>query len=249
MTPHAGIVARGLERRFGDLVAVSALDLSVAPGEVVGLLGPNGAGKTTTLRMLATLLKPTAGEAWVGEHSVSTAAIAVRRRLGYLTGDTGLYARLTPEEVLRYFGRLHGMSEAAIDTAIEREVEALGIGSFRHRRCDALSTGQRQRVSIARAFLHDPPVLVLDEPTSGLDIVAARDVLAIFRRAADAGKAVLLSTHVMAEVELICDRAVVLHEGTVRAVGTLAELQRTSGATTLTQSFFDLLFAADEEGA
>ena len=241
MKLHRGIHARALSRSYGELVALAGLDLSVAPGEVVGLLGPNGAGKTTALQMLATLLRPTSGDATVGGHSITSAPLGVRSCLGYLTGDTGLYGRLTPEELLRYFGELHGMASDTLSLAIDREVQALGIAPFRHRRCDALSTGQKQRVSIARAFLHDPPVLILDEPTSGLDIVAARDVLAVFRAAADAGKAVLLSTHVMAEVELICDRAIILHEGIVRAEGSLEALCEASGAATLSQGFFKLL--------
>ena len=244
MSAQGGIRARGLRRSYGELVALRGLDLEVSPGEVVGLLGPNGAGKTTALRMLATLLRPSGGDAQVNGHSIVSAPLDVRASLGYLTGDTGLYARLSPEELLLYFGRLHDMEERALSEAVEREISALGIEPFRHRRCEALSTGQKQRVSIARAFLHDPPVLILDEPTSGLDIVAARDVLAIFRAAADAGKAVLLSTHVMAEVELICDRAVILHEGVVRASGSLEELTHASGAATLSQGFFKLLGAA-----
>ena len=244
MKSTPGISARGLRRCYGALVAVDALDMDVAPGEVVGLLGPNGAGKTTALRMLATLLRPDGGVASVGGCDVAKEPLAVRKSLGYLTGDTGLYGRLTPEELLRYFGRLHGMDDKALSEAIEREVHRLGIEPFRRRRCEALSTWQKQRVSIARAFLHDPSVLILDEPTSGLDIVAARDVLAIFRAAADEGKAVLLSTHVMAEVELICDRAVILHEGVVRAEGTLQALTEVSGASTLSQGFFALLGGA-----
>ncbi len=243
-TPREGIHARGLGRSFGSVVALEALDLVVQPGEVVGLLGPNGAGKTTAMRMLATLLNPHRGRAWVAGHDVVAEPLEVRRRLGYLTGDTGLYGRLTPTEVLRYFGRLHGLEAAALEERIERLVELLGIGPYRERRCETLSTGQKQRVSIGRAVVHDPPVLVLDEPTSGLDILAARDILELFRGEADRGKAVVLSTHILAEVELICDRATIIHEGRVRAEGTLEELLERSGASTLGQGFLCLLEAA-----
>lgn len=217
------------------------LDLDVAAGEVVGLLGPNGAGKTTTLRMLATLLTPTSGAATVAGYDVQAAPLEVRRRLGYLTGDTGLYGRLTPREVLRYFGQLHGMAPAPLAARIDELVALLGIGGYADRRCETLSTGQKQRVSIARAVLHDPAVLILDEPTSGLDILAARDILRFFRAQADAGKAVLLSTHILAEVELICDRAAIIHKARVRHIGSLAELQARGGSDTLAAGFFHLL--------
>lgn len=212
---------------------------------VVGLLGPNGAGKTTTLRMLATLLRPTEGTASVAGFDVATQPLEVRRSVGYLTGDTGLYGRLTPLEVLRYFGDLHGMAASETKRRSAELVERLGIGEFATRRCEALSTGQRQRVSIARAFLHDPAVLILDEPTSGLDILAAREILQLFREEATRGKAVLLSTHILAEVELLCDRATIIHRGSVRAEGSLAELAAISGAATLGQGFFQLLGEVD----
>ena len=237
----SGIVAKGLTRHFGSLVAVDDLYLAVRPGEVVGLLGPNGAGKTTTLRMLATLLSPTSGTATVAGHDVVAAQTDVRRSLGYLTGDTGLYGRLTPREVLDYFGQLHGMDGRTIADRTAELADTLGLGDFVDRRCEQLSTGQKQRTSIARALLHDPSVLILDEPTSGLDILAARDILQHFRAVADQGKSVLLSTHIMAEVELICDRAAIIHNGTVRAEGRLEELQAQSGAPSLSQGFLALL--------
>ncbi len=241
MLASKGIHASGLTRAFGDLVAVDSLDLRVDPASVVGLLGPNGAGKTTALRMLATLLRPTGVRASVAGFDVQLEALKVSASVGYLTGDTGLYGRLTPIEVLRYFGQLHAMSEDAIAARSEALVDRLGIGSFRGRRCEALSTGQRQRVSIARAFLHDPPVLILDEPTSGLDILAAREILQLFREEADRGKTVLLSTHILEEVELLCDRATIIHQGCERAAGTLAELAELGRAPTLGQGFFNLL--------
>jgi len=236
-----GVVAHGLTRRYGDLLAADDVSFTVAPGEVMGLLGPNGAGKTTTLRMLATLLTPSSGEATVAGHDIMKAPLEVRRRLGYLTGDTGLYGRLNAREILRFFGQLHGWPRDRIAARTDVVIDLLGIGEFAGRRTENLSTGQKQRISIARAVFVDPPVLILDEPTSGLDILAARDILAFFRSAADEGKAVLISTHIMAEVELICDRAAIIHEGKVRCQGTLDELRDLGGESSLSAGFFRLL--------
>jgi len=242
---HEGIVVAGLSRSFADLDAVKNVSFAVQPGEVLGLLGPNGAGKTTTLRMLATLLQPSSGEATVAGFDVRHFRQEVRTNVGYLTGDTGLYNRLSPREVLAYFGELHSMSADAVAERIEELRELLGLGGFLDKRCETLSTGQKQRVSIARTVLHRPKVLILDEPTSGLDILAARDVLRFFRSEADSGKAVLLSTHILAEVELICDRAAVIHHGEIRHVGTLKDLAFAAGSASFSNSFFQLL---GEEG-
>lgn len=243
---EAAVRVKGLTRRYGDLVAADQVSFTVAPGEVMGLLGPNGAGKTTTLRMLATLLTPSSGTAEVAGFDVVQSPLEVRRRLGYLTGDTGLYGRLNAVEVLRFFGKLHGWGSDRIARRTNVVVDLLGLSEFAERRTEHLSTGQKQRISIARAVFTDPPVLILDEPTSGLDILAARDILAFFRHAADDGKAVLLSTHIMAEVELLCDRAAIIHRGRVRCLGTLPELAAQGGAATLSAGFFRLL-GEDEE--
>lgn len=239
--PHDGIAARQLRRHFGEVAALDGVDLDVLPATVVGLLGPNGAGKTTAMRILATLLNAESGRAWVAGLDVAGDPVGVRRKLGYLTGDTGLYGRLTARENLRYIGRLHGLDRDWLDARIEALVSAMGLGEFADRRAETFSTGQKQRVSIARAVLHDPPVLILDEPTSGLDILAASEVLRFFRAEADRGKAVILSTHILAEVELICDRAAIIHHGRIRAEGTLDALREASGADTLARGFFTLL--------
>ena len=245
MEPAPSIVVEDLARAFGAVEAVRGLSFAVAGGEVLGLLGPNGAGKTTTLRMLATLLRPDRGRARVAGYDVVEAPLSVRRHIGYLTGDTGLYERLSPVETLRYFGRLHGMAPGLLDRRVAALVDALGMQSFADRRCGSLSTGQRQRASVARALLSDPPVLVLDEPTAGLDILAARTLLDTLRGERDRGKAVLFSTHVMAEAELVCDRVVLLHRGRAIAEGTVPALRDRFGRPTLAESFLAAIEAAD----
>jgi sodium transport system ATP-binding protein len=231
------VEVEGLERRYGALVAVQGLSFTVGAGEIFGLLGPNGAGKTTALRMLATLLEPDAGSIRVCGLDPMTAREGVRRRIGYQTGDTRLYERLYPEEFLRYFGRLHDMEADHLERRIEALVESLELRGFLGRRCGALSTGQQQRVSIARALLHDPPVLILDEPTSGLDIISGQFLLDFLRQERDRGKAILYSTHIMSEAELICDRLGLLYEGRLIYEGSLGGLLIEGDQGSLTRAF------------
>src|SRR5262245_57872990 len=171
------IEVRGLCKRYGAVVAADDVSFTVKPGEVVGLLGPNGAGKTTILRMLAGILTPSDGTAAIGGVDVRADPFAVKQRLGFLSGDTALYQRLTPREVLRYFGRLHGLSKSALEPRVEKLIDELRMGEFADRRCATLSAGQKQRTNIARAFIHDPPALILDEPTATLDILSGRFLL------------------------------------------------------------------------
>ena len=248
-SPPTGIRASGLGREFGTVEAVKDATFTVAPGEIVGLLGPNGAGKTTTLRMLATLLRPTRGDATVAGYNIHSQQRELRAQLGYLTGDTGLYGRLTPEEMLAYFGALYGLTSKNITQRVDVLMDVLGFESYRNRRCDTLSTGQKQRVSIARAMLHEPQVLILDEPTSGLDILSAQTTLKYFRGEADKGKAILLSTHILSEVELICDRVVIIHEGTLRFHGSLTGLVEETGCDSTTEAFIHLLSDQQEQSS
>jgi len=220
-------------------VVHACVDLTFAafPGQVFGLLGTNGAGKTTALRMLSTVLRPTSGDATIAGHSVTSQPHLVRRSVGFLSADTGVYGRLTAREMIEYFGRLHGMTEERIAQRVDEIAARLAMGEFLAQRCDKLSSGQRQRVSIARTIIHDPDVLVFDEPTSGLDILASAQIVRFVHESRERGKCVILSTHVMREAEKLCDRLVILHRGRVCAAGSLPELRQSSAMTDLEDIF------------
>ena len=235
-----------LTREFGDVRAVDELSFHVERGEVYGLLGPNGAGKTTTLRILAGMMQPTSGSVEVLGTRPGDNLIELRRRLGYLTADTGLYARLTPREVLTFFARVSGMSDSQVSYRIERLKDELGLGEFIDRRCEKLSSGQTQRTAIARALVHEPDVLIVDEPTATLDVLAAQFILKRLRTEADSGKAVLLSTHHLSEAELVCDRIGVIHRGRLCGEGTVSELKQATGADSLTEAFLRLVTDAPD---
>ena len=240
--PAPAISVEHLCKRFGAAVAVEDLSFTVAAREIYGLLGPNGAGKTTTLRVLAGILAPTSGRATVAAIDVAEDPQAVRGRLGFLTGTTGLYARLTGRELLQYFGRLHGLSRRTIAARTQLLARALDLDAILDRRCEALSTGQRQRLSVARAVIHDPPVLILDEPTVGLDVLASRFLRDFVRAERDRGKAVIFSTHYLAEAELLCDRIGLLHRGRLISEGSPGELRaRAGGASSLEEAFLRLV--------
>ncbi len=225
----------------GGLVrAVDDITFSVPKGCIYGLLGPNGAGKTTTIRILATILTPTGGMAMIEGAEVRTNPEGVRRRIGYMSADTGLYGRLTPREMVRYFGRLYGMSDGALAKRIDELFSRLGIAEFADRPNDKLSSGMKQKVSIARTLVHDPPVLVLDEPMSALDVLAARMVQEIIREAKAAGKTVLFSSHNMLQAQKLCDEVAVIHQGKILAAGTLETLGRLAGPGDLEDIFVRL---------
>lgn len=235
---QAALIAERLVKRFGDVTAVDGVDLAVRSGEVVGLLGPNGAGKTTTLRMLAGILSPTEGSILIGGVDLATRPLEAKQRIGFLSGDTHLYQRLSPREVLRYFGRLYLMGEAALSRRIDVLVRDLEMESFASRPCGTLSAGQKQRANIARAFLHEPELLILDEPTTALDVISGRFIVESIRRERAAGRAILFSTHIMSEAEYLCDRIALIHEGRIVDAGTLPELLERAGRSNLTDAFF-----------
>jgi sodium transport system ATP-binding protein len=234
----------GLTKTYGDFLAVDRLTLEVRPGEVYALLGANGAGKTTALRCLATLLKPSAGTARIDGHDVRAEPIAARAKLGFLSASMGLYQRLTARELLEYFGRLHGMHGAVLRARVDESIELFEIVTFAGKLCGTLSTGQRQRVSIARAALHDPPALILDEPTLGLDVLSGRTIFAFIHTARMRQRAVLFSTHQMDEVELLADRVGVLAAGRLVAEGTVEQLVERSGQKNLARAFLHIIAEA-----
>jgi len=235
------------DKKRGTIRAVDDVSLSCRPGEVFGILGPNGAGKTTLLRMLATILAPTNGTATVAGFDVATQAQQVRENIGYLSNSTALYERLTAREMVAYFGALYGLDAREIAHRTNEIFTQLDMHDFADGRCDKLSTGQKQRVSIARTIIHEPPVLFFDEPTNGLDVITARTITRFIRRCARENRTVVFSTHIMSEVEALCERIAVIHAGRVVAIGTLGELRAQTGKQAFEHVFLSLIGEADED--
>ncbi|MDE2125920.1 MAG: ATP-binding cassette domain-containing protein [Armatimonadetes bacterium] len=232
------------DRKRGTIRAVDGISLSCHQSEILGVLGPNGAGKTTLLRMLSTLITPTSGTASVAGFDIRFHASQVRARIGFLSASMALYERLTARENVEYFGALHGLHGNALRRRCSSLFDQLEIEEFADRRCDRLSTGQKQRVAIARCIVHEPPVMFFDEPTTGLDVLAARSIKEFIRGCKSQGRAVIFSTHIMSEVELLCDRIAVIYEGRLAALGTLAELRAATGCTAFEEVFLNLIGAS-----
>ena len=231
----------GLVKHFGPVRAVDGISFSARDGEVLGLLGPNGAGKSTTLRMLSTVLHPSAGTARVNGHDLIREPAAVRAALGVLPEYWGLYGRLTPREHLRYFGRLYGLDGSRLERRIEEVIALFAIGEYADRRCEPFSKGMKQKVALGRALIHDPRHLLLDEPTAGLDVMSARGVREVIARLRDEGRCVILSTHILGEAERLCDRLELIHHGRIVANGTPDEVRNQAGVETLEEAFVALV--------
>jgi len=230
-----------LTKRFSgsgtDILAVDRLSLTVAPGEVYGLLGPNGAGKTTTLRMILGLLRPSSGYAEVAGLRSSEAPDEVKRRIGLVSASAGLYQWLTPREILLFFADLYGVAPEQAESECSRLSDLLEFKKYLDRRCATLSTGQKQRVQLARALIHDPPIMLLDEPTRGLDVFGSQVIFEYTGHLRDQGKAVIVSTHRLLEAQRLCDRFGLMHEGRLASEGTLTELRAATGCRNLVEMF------------
>lgn len=220
--------------------AVRDASFTVHAGEIFGLLGPNGAGKTTLLRMLGTIITPSAGECFMAGIHTRDQPEQARRKIGFLSGNTRLYKRLSGRELLKFFGRLYSMSPDRIAQRTDDLTALLDMGDFIDRRCDSLSTGQTQKVSIARAIFHDPPILILDEPTLGLDIMTSRVILDFILEAKKRGHCIIFSTHYMTEAELLCERIGFIHTGHIMAIGTQKQLYESSGTDNLKDAFLSM---------
>lgn len=240
------IETRGLSKIFQDkkrgaIRAVDRVSFACQPGQIYGLLGANGAGKTTTLRMLATILEPTDGTALICGYDVVEQPEKVRANVGFLSTATALYPRLTAQEMVEYFGRLNGLHEAELKRRIDDIFARLDMNGFRDRRCDKLSTGMKQKTSIARTLIHDPQVMIFDEPTSGLDVMTARTIVGFIRECRDRGKTVIFSTHVMSEVEKLCDVIGIIQSGKLLAEGSLNELRERYRQSDLEEIFVQVV--------
>lgn len=248
------IEARSLSKTYPDLrrgqfVALDKLSFTVREGEVIGLLGPNGAGKTTALRILSTMLRPTGGSAVINGFDCVTQPTMVRHQIGYMSANTAVYDRMTAWEMVEYFGRLYGMEEDHLRSRMEDLFDRLQMQNIRDLLGAKMSTGMKQKVSIARAIVHDPPVLIFDEATNGLDVLVARALLKTVAELRDQGKCIVFSTHIMREAERLCDRVAIMHKGRLLVQGSLDDLGVTQGKTDLEDLFFDLIQKEEDEPA
>ncbi|MXY58000.1 MAG: ATP-binding cassette domain-containing protein [Gammaproteobacteria bacterium] len=241
------IEVEGLVKRFGKVEALRGVDFTAADGRITGLLGPNGAGKSTTLRILCGVLKAGAGSARVGGIEVRDDPMAVRRRIGVLPHNSNLYPNLTARENIAYYAALQGLAGPPLTCAVEVNVERLGIGPFADRRAKGFSQGQRLRVALARALVHDPDTLILDEPTNGLDVMATRVLREVIRERRDSGCCVLFSSHIMQEVAVLCDRIAIVAEGKVVVDGTADEIRAATGCDDLEDAFVEAVQVADSK--
>jgi sodium transport system ATP-binding protein len=246
------IHVRGLTKHYADLrrgklVALAGIDFDARPGQVFGLLGPNGAGKTTALRILSTVLRPTSGTATINGFDVVTQPSQVRRQIGFMSANTAVYDRMTGWEMVEYFGRLYGIPDDQLRERMEHLFERLKMNDLRDLLGAKMSTGMKQKVSVARAIVHDPPVLIFDEATVGLDVLVARALLKTVAELRDHGKCVVFSTHIMREAEKLCDRIAIVHRGHILAEGTLEELRDQHQQRDLEELFFRLISRHDEE--
>ena len=233
--------------RRGKFVALGGISFHARPGQVYGLLGPNGAGKTTALRILSTVLRPSGGTATINGYDVLTQPAQVRRRIGFMSTNTAVYDRMTGWEMVEYFGRLHGIPQASLTERMETLFDRLKMNDTRDILGAKMSTGMRQKVSVARAIIHDPPVLIFDEATVGLDVLVARALLDTVAELRDHGKCVVFSTHIMREAERLCDRIAIVHRGHILAEGTLDELRDRHHQRDLEELFFQLISRHDEQ--
>jgi sodium transport system ATP-binding protein len=239
------IQTQDLSKSFGKVKAVQHVSFSAPDGQITGLLGPNGAGKSTTLRMLYTLLKPDSGSAQVDGFDVRQSPLEVQKRIGVLADARGLYPRLTTRENIRYYGRLHGLGGEGLEQKIESLMALLDMKSVADRKTDGFSTGEKLKVAIARALVHDPRNVLLDEPTNGLDVMSTRAMRQFILRLRDEGKCVLFTSHIMQEVAALCDQIVIISHGEVSATGSPDDLRKQTGQENLEDAFVAAIGSED----
>lgn len=235
------IKVEGVSKSFGSVNAVNGVSFECHKGQIFALLGSNGAGKTTTIRMISTIIKPDCGRVVVNGYDTTKDQDEVRRSIGVLNSDVGLYGRLTAYENVKYFAKLHGLHTKTIDRRIDELFTLMDMNEFRNRKVEGFSKGMKQKVNIIRAIIHDPSTILFDEPTSGLDVISARNILDFIGECRNRGKCILFSTHIMSEVERLCDRVAIINKGTIIAQGSTKEILEKTSQSTIEDAYLKLV--------